>query len=218
MNNQSCKICNSHVEIINDEQFNTIYYCCTTCQFIFIDEDNIVSEKGELEQYKQHNNTIENVGYVNMFKEFIKRAINPFKKAVNIRKVLDFGCGPGPVLAELLKEEGFEVDVFDPFFFPEITYQNKKYDLITSTEVFEHLSDPLKTLETLNNHLNKGGILAIMTLFHPENQEEFKDWWYRRDPTHISFYTPRTFEYIAQKYEMEVVLTTGKNICVLQKK
>ena len=166
-----------------------------------MDEKKIVLPEKEKQEYLHHNNTPENEGYVAMFKDFIEKCIDPYQD--KIKAALDFGCGPGPVLAGLLKEKGFEVDIYDKYFAPEKIFENKKYDLITSTEVLEHLADPLETLKTLKNHLNKNGILAIMTLFHPNNEEGFKKWWYRRDSTHISFYRPKTFEILAKMLEMK---------------
>jgi len=210
--NVTCKICSHNTETIKDEQFATVYFQCTNCDYMFMDEKKVVPPEKEKREYLRHNNTPENEGYVDMFKDFIEKCIAPY--AEKIKTALDFGCGPGPVLAGLLKEKGFDVDVYDIYFAPEKVFKNKKYDLITSTEVLEHLKDPMETLTMLKKHLNKKGFLAIMTLFHP-GKEEFKSWWYRRDSTHISFYTPKTFEVIASRLGMKVLKADNKNACVL---
>jgi len=215
MDNVVCKICSNNTRTIIDEQFDLNYYYCSCCEFIFIDENKIISMEEEVKEYLLHENSLEDEGYVNMFKKFIEASIIPYKR--NIENALDFGCGPEPVLATLLKREGFEVDIYDPYFFPRKVYENKKYDLITSTEVFEHLRDPLETMKLLKTYLNDNGILAIMTLFHPKDEEKFKKWWYRREATHISFYTPRTFRVLADRFNMRILKINEKNICVLQK-
>ena len=99
-----------------------------------------------------------------------------------------------------------EVDKYDPYFFPNKIFSDKKYDLITSTEVFEHFSDPGKEMELLTSHLKKDGYLAVMTSFHP-GPEEFEDWWYKWDPTHIVFYNQKTFEIIASEYDLDIIYT-----------
>ena len=208
-----CKICRSSTIDIWDQQFAINYYYCSSCQYISMDEGKIISAQEEREVYKQHNNTLENEGYVQMFKDFIAGNIVPYVKEG--QKALDFGCGPGPVLAHLLRNKGLDVDIYDPYFFPQKTFLENKYVLITSTEVFEHLKDPLKTTTLLKDHIFSGGILAIMTQFHPGPQE-FKDWWYRRDPTHISFFTPKTFKVLAEKINVQVLQFDKKKTSVLK--
>ena len=145
---------------------------------------------------------------------FINDHIIPYQAA--IKTALDFGCGNNPVLAALLKDKGFETDIHDKFFAPDEVYRGKKYDLITATEVLEHLTDPIVTLQLLRSLLNENGILAIMTLFHPNDEKQFIQWWYRRDQTHISFYTPNTFNYLAKILDMKQVGGDNINVCVLQ--
>lgn len=211
----NCKICNNKTVIIYDKQFDINYYNCTNCDCIFINPDNIVAKEEELKIYNYHKNTLENAGYVNMFRDFITKTIVPYKS--NIKSALDFGSGPEPVLAHLLREEGFEVDIYDPFYSADKVYENKTYDLITSTEVFEHLSEPVKTLETLCKSLNPNGIISIMTLFHLQDSEKFQNWWYRRDCTHIFFYSHDTFKYLAEAFNLKILLLDSKNLCVMQK-
>ncbi len=214
----TCKICENHTDTWTDEQFGINYYYCKSCKYIFIDENSIISPEEEVVVYYQHNNSLDNKGYVKMFENFIEKSILPYHGYIkNIKKALDFGCGPGPVLAVLLRRQGFEVDIYDIYFASKKVYKNKTYDLITLTEVFEHLMDPLETFKLLTDHLNKDGILAVMTLFHPDNLDEFNNWWYRRDPTHISFYRPETFEVIADKLGLEVLDYDDKNTLVMKK-
>lgn len=208
-----CKICSKPTRTIHDQQYDHNYYYCGNCEFIFLEESKIIPSQQEKIEYSFHENSLANEGYVNMLREFIDKAVRPHRP--QITTALDFGSGPGPVLAELLRQEGFKTDIYDKHFAPEKVYLNKKYDLITATEVFEHLKDPLSTLRSLKSRLNKNGILAVMTLFHQNNDEHFKKWWYRRDATHISFYTPKTFKCMASLLDMNVVMVDKKNICVL---
>lgn len=213
---KECKICSQRATKLRDEQFNIDYYFCNYCKFIFIDAVHIVDPEEEVAVYQQHNNTMENERYVNMFEDFIKKGIDPYLSQTG--KALDFGCGPGPVLATLLKRKGFDVDIYDPYFAPQKIYLNKEYDLITATEVFEHLRYPYEATTLLTEHLKDGGILAIMTLFHPGGDAKaFNNWWYRRDPTHISFYTLETFKVLASLLGLEVLFYDEKNICILTK-
>jgi len=210
-----CKICQSSVRSLVDEKKSLTYYRCLECGFIYLDDDLIVSQEREKKQYDQHHNGFENQGYVTMFETFIERAIVPYLK--DIKTALDFGSGPGPVLYKLLENRGVETEIYDLYFSPKKVYEGKSYDLITSTEVFEHLQNPLEIFSLLVEHLNPNGYMVLMTKFPPKDDQEFLDWWYRRDPTHISFFTPKSFEVVAEEVGVTVVKTLDENIVVFQK-
>lgn len=199
-----CIICgSSDLELLD---IQNKYYHCQDCEVIFLDPTEIVAQAEEKERYEGHDNNHQNEGYVRMFEDFIEEVIEPHLNLGKISDVLEFGCGPGPVLADLLEAQKLEVDRYDPYFFPEKVFLDKKYDLITSTEVFEHFSDPIKEMELLTSHLKDGGYLAVMTSFHP-GPEEFEDWWYKWDPTHIVFYNQKTFSKIASDFDLDIIYT-----------
>jgi len=210
-----CKVCNSLTLAIEDIKKELCYYRCLSCGFVSLDDKYRVDKEKEKKQYDQHNNSLENDGYVQMFEEFIDLSIFPYIK--NIQTVLDFGSGPTPVFSELLKRRGLEVDIYDIFYAPKKVYKDKSYDLISSTEVFEHLSKPLEVLELLTKHLNHQGYIALMTKFPPKEDDAFLNWWYRRDPTHISFFTPKSFEIMAEKVGLKLLKTINSNIAIFQK-
>lgn len=208
-----CKICNKTTTIINDIELKKNFFYCKHCELIFLDKNFYVSRENEKKQYNQHNNSLENEGYVKMFTEYLNFTL----KNQNIKTVLDFGSGPTPVLAELLKRRNLHVDCYDKFYQPKKIYEDKTYDLITSTEVFEHLENPQEILHMLSEHLNVNGIISLMTLFHTNKQEDFLKWWYRRDPTHITFFTPKSIEFMANKCGLKVLKTDYRRIIILQK-
>lgn len=208
-----CKICGSqHLKEITAHKQK--YYGCANCHFIFIDESHLMTREEEFAEYELHENTIDNEGYVMMFERFMEEGLYPYVKTP--KRVLDFGCGPGPVLAELMKRKGYEVEVYDIFYAPD--KPKGLFDAVTSTEVFEHFVNPLKEIELILSMMKKGAYMAVMTQYHPKDDEEFKKWWYNREDSHISFYTTETFEYIASKYNLEYVYNNKKNISVLMKK
>ncbi|MCP5047860.1 MAG: class I SAM-dependent methyltransferase [bacterium] len=222
MTGRKCKICRQGVGdgIIHDAQLVIDYYYCARCGFIFKDDRLILPPGMEKERYLQHNNTTANKGYVEMLESFIEESVLPYSH--DMETALDYGSGPVPVLATVLRNMGYNVDIYDIYFAPGKIYEGKTYDLVTCTEVVEHLKDPMKVLTMLKNLLNPGGILAIMTLFHPVQREGekavFNDWWYRRDRTHISFFRRETFEYIAGVLNLQLVMMDDKNTLSFQKK
>ena len=106
------------------------------------------------------------------------------------------------------------VDIYDPFFFPE--KPQRKYDLVTCTEAIEHVFCPQAVWGDLVQLLNTGGHLCMMTKFHP-GSSAFPSWWYRRDPTHVSFYSPQTFTWIERYYPLKLVMINGVDVVVFRK-
>ena len=201
-----CKICGSETEGFHHEKFGMIFHQCRGCSFIWKDSSVHVGPEEEFEIYETHNNSIHDEKYVRYLKDFVDAAVIPFIGGGG--KGLDFGSGPVPVLSTILERDyGFSMDIFDKFYATEKVYSDKSYDLIISTEVVEHLDDPLKYFRLFKGLLEDDGVLAIMTLFHPEDRESFLDWFYIRDQSHISFYTPRTFEVISEKLGLDFIYT-----------
>lgn len=182
------------------------YNYCSNCELISKDEDHIVSKEDELNIYNNHNNSIEDPRYVEYFYRFLNSSVFPYVSGG--KEGLDFGSGPSPVLAKILKgNHEYDMDIYDLFYSPKKVYKGKKYDLVTSTEVAEHLKNPLEYFELFASLLKDDGILAVMTLFHENDKSAFLDWHYIRDWSHISFYTPRTMEYIAKKVGLKIIYT-----------
>lgn len=201
----TCKVCGSKTTQEIQTNFG-LFHHCDRCDFIGKDSSAILSKKDEMDRYLKHNNTDENTGYMDYLRRFIETAVLPY--AGNGSEGLDFGSGPQPILAELLtREYGYKMDIYDPYFSPDKAFEGKKYDLITATEVVEHVQNPIAEFLLLKNLMKENGLLAMMTLFHHQNPDHFKDWHYIRDKTHISFYTPKTMKYIAKKVDLKVVYT-----------
>ncbi len=148
-----------------------------------------------------------------MFNDFLDYTL----EGLHVKSALDFGSGPTPVLAELLKRRDIHVEHFDKFYQPKKIYENKKYDLITSTEVFEHLQNPKEVLTMLSKRLNINGTISLMTLFHTDKKDDFLKWWYRRDPTHITFFTPKSISFMAKECGLQVLKHDNKRVIVLKK-
>lgn len=194
---------------------NREYWLCQQCQAISVPDSFYIPHEEEVEHYLKHENSIENEGYVRMFQEKIS-LLQPYK----IQSALDYGCGYEPVLKTLLERQGIEADGYDPNFFPEINL-NKRYDLVISTETFEHFKNPAKEVSRITDLVKPGGVLAIMTRFYPTEGKElssssFANWYYKRDPTHIIFYCTKTFEWLADKIGFELIFNNDHDFVVLK--
>jgi 2-polyprenyl-3-methyl-5-hydroxy-6-metoxy-1,4-benzoquinol methylase len=198
----NCIVCDSNLISVFTVIDNKKYWSCRSCLAKFLDKDNRIDRDSEKDRYLQHDNRIKDIAY----RGFLSRLATPLKKKLlKGYKGLDYGCGHGPALADILRSDGFDVDLYDPFFFPNKDVLYKKYDFITCTEVVEHFFNPLKEFTILNNLLNQGGWLGVMTSFLIKD-ELFESWYYRKDPTHVVFYAEKTFEVIAaqRKWSYEI--------------
>jgi SAM-dependent methyltransferase len=203
-----CKICNSRTNRI-ERHFrkraeSRFYRHCPECDFVSLEEQHIITSEEEFEVYERHENSINDPRYVEFFMKFIDDAIIDHIEPNEI-ECLDFGSGPEPVLAELLENKfGWQVDIYDKFYSREKVYKDNTYDLITSTEVAEHLDDPLHYFRLFKRLLRPDGLLSIMTLFHP-GSNDFANWFYINDPTHISFFSEKTMEVISEIIGLDIL-------------
>ncbi|WP_241761410.1 class I SAM-dependent methyltransferase [Sulfurimonas gotlandica] len=211
---KKCKLCHCNTTVISDAKTDKIYHRCLECDYVFMDEKFYLDAGLEKKHYDNHDNNLESLGYVKMFEKLIDEFVTP--NAKEIKTALDFGCGEGEVLPILLERTSISCDSYDLFYFPDKAYENKKYDLICSTEVIEHLNNPLDTLKELLLHLNKDGYLLLMTYFHPSDDEKFLKWFYIKDVTHIGFFSLKTFEHLASELNLQILKHNSKNTIIFK--
>ena len=66
-------------------------------------------------------------------------------------------------------------------------------------EVAEHFYRPAEEFDTMVALVRQGGLLAVLTSFQPESTDQFAEWHYRRDPTHVVFYGAGTLALLAEE-------------------
>lgn len=190
------------------------YYRCAECQLVFVPPSYHLSSEQEKKEYDLHENSVDDPHY----RAFLNRLQEPLLAKLGTAPLsgLDYGCGPAPALANMLEQSGHSMSLFDPFYVPDKSVLNQKYDFICSSEVVEHMRNPAEEFRKLFDLLYDGGILAVMTKLRFDEMV-FEHWHYIRDRTHICFYHPETFTYIAHHYSAERELF-GKDVVLLQKK
>ena len=168
------------------------YLECKKCYSISMSEEFYLTKEDELRRYKSHNNDVNDLGYNN----FLLPVINEIKANQKSNDLgLDFGCGPGPLIVKKLKEEAYNIKLYDPFFEKDETPLQQKYEYIICTEVAEHFKSPASEFTKLKSLLKSGGTLYCLTGLVQKNIN-FADWHYKNDPTHVFFYSRDTFEWI----------------------
>ena len=209
-----CPICQTQTQSFSDPKPPTTYYACDACGYIHKAPEHHQDLLAQKDRYDLHQNNPDDPDYRAYFQRFLDFVLSYIQKE---GKALDFGSGDSDLLASMLNTSGFEATRYDPIYHPDSAYVSEAFDLIVSTEVFEHLDDPLRTLWHLSEHLTPGGYLALQTQFLPESREAFLTWYYRLDPTHIGFFTPDTLEVMARACGMLYVADDGVNKVVFQK-
>ncbi len=208
----SCPLCISdNINFFEKKVHTRRYHHCLDCDLIFIGKSDFPDVNSEKERYLLHNNSCNHEGYVRFLTQAIDLSLVFTTKDM---KMLDYGCGPNPVLSEILVSHGFHCDVYDPFFFPE--WPNMKYEFIFATECFEHFFDPKTEIIKICGLLHKKGYLVVMTDFW-KDVEQFSSWYYVRDFTHVSFYHEHTMKFIEKYYGLSIIYTDKQRLIIFRK-
>ena len=208
-----CRVClrNSLAPFLQKDGLN--YLRCCKCQATLVSAAQLPSHQTQLQKYQQHENDPLDARY----REFLNRLAAPLLAELPANQVgLDFGCGPGPALADMLSQAGHSMRLYDPFFFPDATVLDQQFDFVTCTEVAEHFHQPHAEFKRMVASLKPSGLLALMTSFQHDDSR-FADWHYRRDPTHVTFYKQETFDFIAAEFSLTCKIPC-KNVAFLRKK
>jgi hypothetical protein len=177
------------------------FWFCKNCHFVFRDPLQWLTPEAEAERYLTHQNCVESSGYQNFLKpvvQLIEYLQSPTERG------LDYGCGPQSVIQYLLHKKSYLMDVWDPQFYPNPKPQKKSYDYISCTEVFEHFRDPFKETQKILSLLKAHGCLYVKTAW-VDQVDDFSKWHYQRDPTHVGFYGKKSFEFLSEKLNMEIL-------------
>lgn len=191
----ACPVCGAEADLFVQIDRRD-YYRCPVCQVRFLDSSQHPGTDAEYAHYLHHENDPDDPRY----RRFLSRLAHPLIDRVAPASCgLDYGCGPGPALAAMLREAGHEVALFDPFFAPDPAPLEATYDFVTCTEVAEHFHFPAQDFARLRAMIRPGGWLAIMTCFQTDDVA-FVNWHYRKDPTHVVFYREETFRHLAESW------------------
>lgn len=204
-----------HVEVSTKPLFK--YGHCQQCDLIFMAPSDLPMPNQEKARYEFHQND-ETAGYrqfLNPVKKFLNSVYSPELRCELTG--LDFGSGPHEVsvLQKMLKEEGFYLESYDPFFKPQEELLGYRYDYITCTEVVEHFHKPAQSWSKLAELMRPLSHLIVMTDLSA-TKTEFDTWSYRRDHTHVAFYSEKTMKWIAARWGFDLVSIEG-NLIVFRK-
>ena len=188
------------------------YFRCRICRLVFVPPGYHLAREAEKAEYDRHQNPTDDPGY----RRFLSRLFLPLQaRLAPGSRGLDFGAGPGPALAAMLRAAGHEVAIYDPFYAPDQAVLDARYDFITASEVVEHLRRPGPDLDRLYRLLTPGGLLGIMTK-RVIDRERFARWHYIRDPTHICFFSRSTFTWLADRWSARLDIV-DRDVIIIEK-
>jgi hypothetical protein len=203
---KNCVLCES--ADLNHFEKSEKFLLCRVCDLRFLKSEFRLSKDQERERYLLHDNHVEDTEYQN----FVQPLVSTIKQHVLKSELgLDYGCGSGPVASFMLKKEGYGINGYDPFFLNEPSQLELQYNYVFACEVAEHFFNPGEEFGKLSKLLGPGGRLFIKTeLF--KQALSFENWYYRRDPTHVCFYSEPTMKWIAQRFHFGTPKIFAQNV------
>lgn len=194
-----CPLCYLKSAVLYQKVDGKKYFICSNCDLVFLSDKDRLSKEEEKKRYDLHENDPDDKNY----RKFLSKIFIPMQNIIAApAKGLDYGSGPGPLLAQMFEEKGYSMKTYDPYYNEQEAVLEENYDFITCTEVVEHFYNPGQEFRKLINLLNEKGILGIMTETR-EKINNFETWHYRRDPTHVCFYSDKTFDWLSEKFNLQ---------------
>jgi hypothetical protein len=127
---------------------------CEGCALVHLDPTDRLDCAAELAHYDPHQNDPQDPHY----RTFLSRLADPLaERLAPGTEGLDCGSGPGPALSLILRERGFRMRNFDPFFAPDRASLRRTYDVIACSETAEHFDCPGDEFQRLDRLLRPGG-------------------------------------------------------------
>lgn len=196
------------------------FFTCKECCFVFSNpspqEEDLIDFYSNLRD-EEYN--LEAEGRAKNFRTILKR-LKPFSKPGN--RLLDIGAASG-IFLKLAREEGYDTYGIEPSIslvkeakekydislfcgtlgkYPE----DKKFSVITLLDLIEHLVEPETFMKQAVSHLDKEGILVLVT---PDINSfaariAGKKWWHYRI-AHLHFFNKKSLHYLMKKNGLEIL-------------
>ena len=214
-----CKICGKENLFIFKAKilikYDVSYFHCPNCGFLQTEEPYWLDEA-----YQDPINASD-TGY-------LQRNITLSQKVTILltlffdkdKRYLDYAGGYG-VFVRLMRDIGFDFYWYDKYtqnlFARGFEYkEGMKIEAITTFESFEHFEKPMEEIE---NMIKISKNIIFTTELLPSPIPEPNKWWYYglEHGQHISFYSSKTFDFIAKKYNLYFVSSGSLHILTHKK-
>ncbi len=217
-----CKICETetvfHGSSMVMGKFEARYFACPGCGFVFVADPYWLADA--------YRNPIADVDLGSVWRAY--RYSKAVKSLINLcgfdrgGKFLDYGGGFG-LFVRQMRDLGYDFRYHDAYCenifargFDGVLDGGERYEATTAFEVFEHLQDPLTTVERM---ASVSSTIVFSTYVIPTPAPKIGDWWYYLPVTgqHIAFYSHRSLEIIGERFQLRSY-SHGKEIHMLSSK
>lgn len=211
-----CKVCAAATEDFGQleilQRYQAQYRRCRSCGFVF------VANPTWLDFAYRFPIALSDTGIVVRNLRLASQLATLFTTALpSARRFLDFGGGAG-LLVRLMRDRGFDFWLQDKYcqnlFAPAFALrEGERFDVVTSLEVVEHLTDPLATFREM---AALGSTLVIGTELLPPKRNRPGSWWYYAPETgqHISFFSRAALQFIARELGLQLS-SNGRNLHIM---
>lgn len=191
-----CPLChNSDFKPWAPETSPAVYLKCAICHFVWLIPEQRPTAARQAERYREHHNLADDPPY----QKYLGRLVDRVKPHLTPgQRGIDYGSGPVEGMRALMEPQGWLVASYDPDFFPGLGAFKEPVQFILCNEAAEHFFEPAEDFRRFAQLLPQGGILGLRTECLPE-ESAFAKWWYRKDDTHICFYSTQTFQWLAAR-------------------
>lgn len=181
-------------------KYSCEYHRCPQCDFLFIPDPSWLKEAYSAAIAATD---VGLLSRIQLYFPIIKNFIEENKLFCESSAFLDYGGGYG-ILTRIMRDQGYNFFHYDKycenlfaryFDLEHYGHSHNNFSLVTAIEVFEHLDDPLATIQELFS-------LSDTIFFTTELVGDTVDpnWWYFASETgqHISFFSMRTLAEIGK--------------------
>ncbi|QSX33640.1 class I SAM-dependent methyltransferase [Shewanella avicenniae] len=200
-----CPLCKHTATQLLLQDKKRSFYCCEVCGLVFADPNSHLLPSVERQRYGRTQRS----GKQRQLDGFIASLMHQLGELgqSNLN-----GLNFGRVLSEsaftVVDTAGYQLQQYDPFFAAQHALLQQQYDFICSYRVFEHFREPAKEWRLISACLKPNGWLTISTPLL-RSLPAFAKWHLKNNPTHVSFYQPKTFAYLAQQYGFTLLFADG---------
>lgn len=206
-----CPLCHQQAPFFLQDK-RRAFYSCGHCSLVFAEPSSHLMISAERQRYGR----AQKMTKQKQLSQFVMPLLTQLGEltgtslqGLNFGRVLD-----NDSLAKI-NAAGHRLNQYDPFFAASSPVLQQEYDFVCSYRVFEHFKQPQQEWDLLSRLVKPQGWLAVGTPLLTD-LSHFSKWHYKNNPTHVSFYQHKTFEYLANKGGFKLLLAE-KELVLMQK-